>query len=1425
MKSKRLAWNKVLRGIQHESKAFSGPYTAQIDLTDKCNNTCIACWVHSPLLNEKKIFPQGHQELDFKSVKQLVSQLYKLGTRKIILSGSGEPLLYPYIEEVIKIIKLKGMHLNIITNALLLNEKIAKLVVRCKVDLITVSVWAGSAEAYVNTHPGKTHKDFDRIKNNLIRVSRYKIQYKTLIPHIKLYNVICNCNYNDINNMVDFAKVVDADSTEFQIVDILKGSTDKLSLTGDNAGSIIKSLQVLRSRNDLVAFDAPLNSKMDDFTKNEFLDFGKIWKNSKKGFRLNQYCKSLTCRKNLNIDSKRIVISESTGHHTENAVFRYMFENKTCFSCSDKLICLSDKKGIEISLLNILGIGSFLRRLQFGEHEQGVYEKQIDTIPCYIGWYYTRILTDGSVIPCCKAVKLPLGNIYNNTFDSIWHSKEYEKFRFNAKNLTKFDNYFSKINCAKSCDNWGMIVEIHQSVIKNRENNKIWKNKFKKNTEYTTFIKAKDFYNGNLNTSGKHSFGNDIVIHGGFDNTFAEYNFNINKEGQYYLYTKYASNSYRPVDIYVDNELVKHDALSGLTGGWTCAYLNWFKEADVYLKKGTHSLKIESSNVTPHMEQFALSDSWRPMFLAKNKTISIKSALIQKDILKERVGFLATKFKQNINLSYLKSRYLEILGIYDGSHGYKGPFHVQVDLTNKCNNSCIACWCNSPLFKKSRLTEEEKSQFLPRGMVYDLLDEITFMGATEVYFSGSGEPFMHPDIMEILAYAKSKGLICHVNTNFTLMDKQKMDKLIEIGVDFLTVSTWAATSKTYVATHLNKTEKDFDKLIQNLVYLNSNKNSKPKIKLYNVIFNMNYFELESMVEFAEQTKSESLEFTLVDTIPKITDVLALNEKQLSELRNACNSLNSQLDQRGVKRDTGILVFQFDQFLRRISVSDDVKQAQYDRNIIDSMPCYIGWLFARIIPNGEVHSCLKAHRMPTGSLYQNKFSEIWNSDKQKYFRKKTLICKKADPFFRLIGNDPATKEAGCYKSCDDIGRNTWMNNKMKRLTLPEKSIIKVISSVLKMIRAKKNIINKKKQECVILGIKHGRHAFTGPEHVVVDITNKCNLQCLSCWLHSPLLSKSVLSKDLLRQELPKETLFTLIDDLSSMHTKRIRLTGGGEPFAHKDIFSVIEYARSKNIDVSVTTNLSLISTDDIKRLIDVGIDELCISLWASNADVYARVHPGASSEIFSKIINNLSYLSQIKTSRPRVTIANVIMNKNVQDFRNMYNMGVKYNVDALYFTLVDVIERQTDSLLLNLGERRMLLQEAIDIKEKNEDDKICLEFFDGLLNRLKSSAKSFAKGHYDTMSVNSMPCYVGWFFARILADGSVAPCCRGVKKIMGNINENTFKNIWFSDLYNEFRSKARYLNKHDYYFEKIGCLKECDNLMHNQDIYKRLTEIE
>jgi MoaA/NifB/PqqE/SkfB family radical SAM enzyme len=232
--------------------------------------------------------------------------------------------------------------------------------------------------------------------------------------------------------------------------------------------------------------------------------------------------------------------------------------------------------------------------------------------------------------------------------------------------------------------------------------------------------------------------------------------------------------------------------------------------------------------------------------------------------------------------------------------------------------------------------------------------------------------------------------------------------------------------------HPNRSEEDFYKLRERLTELNSRKDIYPRVKVYNVICSLNYDQVKPILDFVEQTKSDFVEFTVADTIPGATDKLLLSDEQ----REAILEQFSRIKQDAQK------IINREHFLRRVS-NCDARQAEYDSRFIDSLPCYVGWLFARVMPNGDINSCLKSHRFPIGNLHQEPFKAIWNSHKQVYFRNKTRSMDKQDPFFKLIGNDPESR-IGCYKSCDNIARNIEMHRKLGSLTVYDKFILKLLS---------------------------------------------------------------------------------------------------------------------------------------------------------------------------------------------------------------------------------------------------------------------------------------------------------------------------------------------------------------------------------------------
>ena len=381
--------------------------------------------------------------------------------------------------------------------------------------------------------------------------------------------------------------------------------------------------------------------------------------------------------------------------------------------------------------------------------------------------------------------------------------------------------------------------------------------------------------------------------------------------------------------------------------------------------------------------------------------------------------------------------------------------------------------------------------------------------------------------------------------------------------------------------------------------------------------------------------------------------------------------------------------------------------------------------------------------------------------------------------------------------------------------------------------------------ILKGILNGEKAFVGPEIVQFDITNRCNNNCLCCWNNSPLLKPLPQEKILdLKAELPFELITKVIDELNFLKTKRLFFAGGGEPFIHPHIIEILRHAREKGFGIHINTNFTLIDRKKAEALVRMRINLIHVSILAGSPDVYADVHPNKKAEVFSQIKSVLIYISSLKKSLkqhlhnplPHINLYYVIFNRNYHDIDNMIKLAMDTKADSVEFAPVDVITGKTDSLLLNkeqieyVAKRLHMWQDKIQEYNKNEPVKLQIVQCENFLKRINSPGA--LKGRYEAGTVLNQPCYAGWAFARILANGDVNPCLKA-KVSVGNIYNSSFADIWNSEQQQLFRRRAFLLNPNDEYLIKnigndydgsLGCLKSCDNLQINIDMHKKYKEV-
>lgn len=106
----------------------------------------------------------------------------------------------------------------------------------------------------------------------------------------------------------------------------------------------------------------------------------------------------------------------------------------------------------------------------------------------------------------------------------------------------------------------------------------------------------------------------------------------------------------------------------------------------------------------------------------------------------------------------------------------KKPYsRVYVEITNICNRNCS--FCPGTLRKLARMSRQDFS------LITDKLLPLT----DYVYLHVMGEPLTHPELIELIGIATSKGLKCAVTTNGTLL-QERGGELIGSGVYKVNIS-------------------------------------------------------------------------------------------------------------------------------------------------------------------------------------------------------------------------------------------------------------------------------------------------------------------------------------------------------------------------------------------------------------------------------------------------------------------------------------------------------------------------------------------------------------------------------------------------------------------------------------------------------------
>jgi len=118
----------------------------------------------------------------------------------------------------------------------------------------------------------------------------------------------------------------------------------------------------------------------------------------------------------------------------------------------------------------------------------------------------------------------------------------------------------------------------------------------------------------------------------------------------------------------------------------------------------------------------------------------------------------------------------------------QAPFLVSYSITTKCNLSCKHCY--------SEATEDRAPDELTTEEAFKLLDDLADWGIGLLVIDG-GEPLLRDDFLDIVSYASKRGVRTGVGSNGILIDKKMARKLVEAGVQSVSISIDGADAETH----------------------------------------------------------------------------------------------------------------------------------------------------------------------------------------------------------------------------------------------------------------------------------------------------------------------------------------------------------------------------------------------------------------------------------------------------------------------------------------------------------------------------------------------------------------------------------------------------------------------------------------------------
>lgn len=272
----------------------------------------------------------------------------------------------------------------------------------------------------------------------------------------------------------------------------------------------------------------------------------------------------------------------------------------------------------------------------------------------------------------------------------------------------------------------------------------------------------------------------------------------------------------------------------------------------------------------------------------------------------------------------------------------------------------------------------------------------------------------------------------------------------------------------------------------------------------------------------------------------------------------------------------------------------------------------------------------------------------------------------------------------------------------------------------------------------------------------ELSSRCNERCIHCYIPNEKKNHG--------EDMSSTKVKQLIDEYVEMGGIHVTFSGG-EAFLHKELIDLVRYCRERDLKVSILSNLIAVTDKQIEELKELNISLIQVSLYSMDPKKHDFI-----TTIKGSLERTKRVIEKLVAADIPVQISCPIMKANQDGYEQVleYAKSLKIKAECDY-----IIMAQSDLNTQNLANRLSLEETEKLLRTIIEKD---IDYREITLQQLPVSDRI----RFDLENYLKEPvCGVGYDNCCISANGDVYPCSGWGGYVIGNVNEQSLREIWLN----------------------------------------------